>query len=391
MVGAGGSIEARYPFDQFHLDIHPSRFDMTDARMSLRHIEAFRAVMIAGSMTDAARRMHTSQPQISRLIAQLEKIAQFAFFSRKGSRLTPTQDGVRFYAEVEKTFVGLAGLESAAAGIRAFGAGRLSVAAMPRLAGGVLARIVAQFKLHYPDVMVSIQSGDAGAIHGWINAGLCDLGLALLSKESTGVQVEPLLSMNCVAVLPRDHRLARLKQIGVADFAGEPFISFTGGTALRDRIDAMFDAAGVPRSLVAEASLGSSICAMVGAGLGVSIVNPLAAGEETGPSQIEVRPLAQAMPLTAALLYPPYRTRSRLVELFARYARRSILQEMGRLGVPVVVKPSAPRQRARRTAAQPSSAIARAAALSSEAASPAQDRTSRGAAMPAKLRRIDKA
>ena len=91
--------------------------------MSLRHIEAFRAVMVSGSMTEAARRMHTSQPQVSRLIGQLEKIAQFALFSRKGSRLTPTLDGTRFYKEVEKTFVGLAGLESAAAGIRVFSAG----------------------------------------------------------------------------------------------------------------------------------------------------------------------------------------------------------------------------------------------------------------------------
>ena len=359
--------------------------------MSLRHIEAFRAVMLAGSMTEAARRMHTSQPQISRLIGQLERIAQFALFSRKGSRLTPTQDGARFHAEVEKSFVGLGGLEQAAAGIRAFSAGRLSVAAMPRLAGGVLARCVAQFKLHHPEVMVSIQSGNAAAIHGWVSSGLCDLGLALLSQESTGVQVEPVLAMNCVAVLPRGHRLARLKQLGVADFAGEPFISFTGGTALRDRIDSMFDAAGVARSPVAEASLGSSICAMVGAGLGISIVNPLAASEETEPSRIEVRAFAQALPLTAALLYPPYRTRSRLVELFARYARQSILQEMGRLGVPVVSGPAAPRRRVRTAVPQPSASIERAAAASSEAALPSQASTSRGSAIPAKLRRIDAA
>ncbi|XAH22370.1 LysR substrate-binding domain-containing protein [Xylophilus sp. GW821-FHT01B05] len=308
---------------------------MTDSRMSLRHIEAFRAVMVTGSMTEAARRMHTSQPQISRLIGQLEKIAQFTLFSRKGSRLTPTLDGSRFYREVEKTFVGLAGLESAAAGIRAFSAGRLSVAAMPRLAGGLLARVVAQFKTRYPEVMVSIQSGNAGAVHDWVSTGLCDLGLALLSEESSGVQVEPVLSMNCVAVLPQDHRLARLEQLGVEDFAGEPFISFSGGTALRDRIDALFSEADVRRLLVAEASLGASICAMVGAGLGISIVNPLAATEEVGGSGIVVRPFTQAVPVTAALLYPPYHSRSRLVDLFARYARQCMLQEMAHLGTPV--------------------------------------------------------
>ena len=153
---------------------------MAITRMGLRHIEAFRAVMMTGSMTAAARRVHTSQPHVSRLIAQLEAITQFPLFDRNGSRLTPTQDGSRFFQEVEKTFIGLAGLESAAASIRSFSASRLSVAAMPRLAGGLLARIVAAFKTEYPDVMVSIHSGNASAVHNWISSGFCDTGLAML-------------------------------------------------------------------------------------------------------------------------------------------------------------------------------------------------------------------
>ena len=57
--------------------------------------------MMTGSMTAAAR-VHTSQPHVSRLIAQLEAITQFPLFDRNGSRLTPTQDGSRFFQEVEK-------------------------------------------------------------------------------------------------------------------------------------------------------------------------------------------------------------------------------------------------------------------------------------------------
>ena len=58
--------------------------------------------MMTGSMTAAARWVHTSQPHVSRLIAQLEAITQFPLFDRNGSRLTPTQDGSRFFQEVEK-------------------------------------------------------------------------------------------------------------------------------------------------------------------------------------------------------------------------------------------------------------------------------------------------
>jgi DNA-binding transcriptional LysR family regulator len=104
----------------------------------------------------------------------------------------------------------------------------------------------------------------------------------------------------------------------------------------------MFVDAEVQRLLVAEASLGASICAMVGAGLGISIVNPLAASEETSHGGIEVRPFLQPLPVTAALLYPQYHSRTRLVELFARYARQLIVKEMGHLGTPVTAMPGAP-------------------------------------------------
>ena len=76
---------------------------MAARRMGLKHVEAFRAVFVTGSMTQAAQRMHTSQPQISRLIGQLEAITQFPLFDRSGGRLRPTVDGSRFFQEVEKT------------------------------------------------------------------------------------------------------------------------------------------------------------------------------------------------------------------------------------------------------------------------------------------------
>jgi len=303
-------------------------------RMGLRHIEAFRAVLMTGSMTAAAGRMHTSQPQISRLIGQLERIAGFALFDRSGSRLAPTLDGVRFAREVEKTFIGLSGLETAAANIRSFRASCLSVAAMPRLAGGLLARIVTRLKTAHPDVMISIHSGNADAVHDWVRAGFCHAGLAMLPGDvaGPGIQVEPVVQMDCVAVMPHGHRLTRRRSIEPHDFAGEAFVSFTGTAPLRQRIDSVFETAGVTRRIVAEASLGASLCALVGAGLGVALINPLAAQEEYANTRVVVRPFRPSIPVTVALLYPPYAVRSRLVCVFSHHARALMLEELAGYG-----------------------------------------------------------
>lgn len=42
------------------------------AAVTLRHIEIFHAVMTAGSLTEAARLLHTSQPTVSRELARCE-------------------------------------------------------------------------------------------------------------------------------------------------------------------------------------------------------------------------------------------------------------------------------------------------------------------------------
>jgi DNA-binding transcriptional LysR family regulator len=240
-------------------------------------------------------------------------------------------DGARFFQEVEKAFIGLAGLEASAAGIRSFGAGRLSMAAMPRLAGGLMTRVAARFKADYPEVMISIRSGTATTVHNWISSGFCDVGLAMLYSEAGGVQVEPVLTTSCVAIMPSGHRLAEKKTLGPKDFAGEAFISFPTGSPLCERIDAIFNAANVDRTVVAETDLGASLCALVAAGFGVSLVNPLAAYDERGDAGLVVRPFEPAVPITIALLYPPYGTRSRLVRVFGRYVHDVLTEEFGRI------------------------------------------------------------
>lgn len=296
--------------------------------MNLRHIEAYRAVSVTGSMTAAAQRVHTSQPQISRLISQLEGITGFALFHRNGSRLSATAEGARFFADVEKTFAGLAALEAAAARIRCFSASRLAVAAMPRLAGGLLAHAVVRFKQQYPDTMLSVHSGDDASVNAWIGSGQCDLGVAMLYTDMPGVRIEPICSIDCVAILPIGHPLAQHEQILPEHFDGQRFISFPADTPLRERVDAVFAEHDVRPYVTAEASLGSSICALVAAGQGISLINRLAAEEERLLVGLELRPFLPNIPLQIVLMYPEHSGQSRLVSTFADCARQVILEEI---------------------------------------------------------------
>jgi DNA-binding transcriptional LysR family regulator len=196
-----------------------------------------------------------------------------------------------------RAFVGLAGLEAAASNILSFGGHRLTVAAMPRLAAGLLTRAVTQFKAGYPESLVTIHSGTAASVNTWMSSSLCDVGLAIIyGDDSPGLRAETLFSMDCVIVLPKAHRLSRLKQVQAADLEGEAFISFPVGSAPRARIDQVLAAAGVRPRTVLESDLGASVCALVAAGLGVSVINPLAALEERRASDLEIRHSSRLYP-----------------------------------------------------------------------------------------------
>ena len=56
---------------------------MDDAsRLTHRHVEIFRAVMSAGSVTAAAEALFTSQPTISRELSRMESLLRLVLFDR---------------------------------------------------------------------------------------------------------------------------------------------------------------------------------------------------------------------------------------------------------------------------------------------------------------------
>ena len=90
------------------------------AAVNLRHIEIFHAVMTAGSLTEAAHLLHTSQPTVSRELARFEKVIGLKLFERVRGRLHPTVQGLRLFEEVQRSWYGLDRIVSAAESLREF-------------------------------------------------------------------------------------------------------------------------------------------------------------------------------------------------------------------------------------------------------------------------------
>ncbi|MCT9119169.1 LysR substrate-binding domain-containing protein [Cupriavidus gilardii] len=296
--------------------------------MKFKEISAFQAVMRSGSMTAAAAELYTSQPNISRMIAQLEHSTGLTLFARNAGRLTPTEEGLAFLREVERAFVGLEALKDAARNIRQFGKGRLRIAAVPSLAMTVLPLVLQRFHTEFPDVNVAMETGSTQLVADRVGSRYCDLGLVSFLPPAAVTESQPIAQLAGCCVVPPGHRLAEREVITPADLAGESFISMSHGDGLRAAVDAAF-AGDDQRVMHFETPYGATICKLVGLGIGVGIVNPLVAREHAG--EVVARPFQPQIPFVSYLLLARNRPVNVLVDRFTERMIEVIDAEMASL------------------------------------------------------------
>lgn len=244
-----------------------------------RQIEAFRALILAGSVGSAANVLNVSQPAVSRMIRDFQHAVGLVLFERRGTRLVPTSEALSLYAEVERTFVGLEHIAKTATELRTRRAGSLRVAALPALANGFLPRFAGQFSTERPRLDLVVSGMASHAVLTAVVHGQCDLGFAEATFEHAAIKVEQMPSVPYMAILPEGHRLARKAKLRPKDFEGESYVSLGQSSLSRFRLDRMFAEHGVSRIMRIETPLSEIACSLVAAGAGVSLCESFTASE----------------------------------------------------------------------------------------------------------------
>ncbi len=307
--------------------------------MNPKSIEAFRAVMLSGSMTTAARDIHTTQPNVSRLISHLEYDLDMKLFERTGNKLAPTDEAIAFLVEVERYYLGLKTLAYTAGNIKRFGSGRLRVATAPALGLGFIARAVKRFSEVCPGVTVSVRTNNSATLEQLIASQLCDVALAVYASgsSSNAVKVEKLADIRGMCALPAGHRLADLPVIQATDLEGESFVSLSHHDGMRERVDSIFQDLHISRSMLVETEFFATICCMVINGVGVSVVNPLVAKDFIAQGLV-LKPLEPRVEFPVYLLSPSHRPASILAQQFLDVVRQLLAEDMQELTLQSSVK-----------------------------------------------------
>ena len=185
--------------------------------MELRHLRYFVAVAEAESLTVAAeRKLHTSQPSLSRQIRDLEDEigAQLLSRSARGIELTPAGRAFLDHARLV-----LSQVEAAAEAARRVAHPAKPCFTMGFLTGHELTWMPEALRIlrdELPNIDVMISSQYSPQLANALLKGTIDAAFLRKERGVPDLAFRPLVKEPLVVVLPSDHRLAALKAISHA-------------------------------------------------------------------------------------------------------------------------------------------------------------------------------
>ena len=268
---------------------------MLGIRPTIRQLEYLVALDAHGHIGRAATACFVSQPTLSAQIRELEKHLGVAVTERVGRGIVVTAAGRELAARARVILRDTDELVESGHRSETNLMGLLRVAAIPTVAPYLLARVLPALRERHPAVEVHLLELRTEPLSRALAAAEVDLGLLALPTDESMFDHEVILDDPFLLAMAPDHPLTKRKRVPMRRINGETVLLLEGGHCLRDQALEICNRAGArDDSDVLGMSL-HTICQMVAAGMGVTLLPASArqveAREGTG---VVVRPFSDA-------------------------------------------------------------------------------------------------
>jgi DNA-binding transcriptional LysR family regulator len=246
--------------------------------LNVARLRILREVAHRSSFSAAADALSYTQPAVSQQIAALEAEAGMQLLERHPRGVTLTAAGQALVGHAEGILAGLEAAEGALAAIHGLRGGRLRIGAFPTAGSTLMPPAIAAFRELYPDVELTLTEGEPEQVLPLLHAGEVDLGLLFQfpQEELLDGEATPLLEDPMFLALPREHRLARRRRLGLADLAAEAWVQTSSASACARHVVRLCHAAGFEPAVAFESDDYQTVQGLVAAGVGVALIPRLA-------------------------------------------------------------------------------------------------------------------
>jgi DNA-binding transcriptional LysR family regulator len=236
-------------------------------------IEVFHAVMKTGSMTGAARLLNLSQPSVSKYIQILEASIDAELFVREGRGIAPTPTAMIMYEDVHALFDQANNIYRIMESVSRTSRRTVRIGVPPLLGSRFIADVLAHVQRKHTDFDLNVVVKDSVILRSWVSSGRLDLAVVhdLISGGGVNIATAPM-----ICIMPVGHALSERSQVEPSDLLNYDCVGFESDSPMQSRVDHALRESGVkiyPRAVVTTTP---TLVALVGVGVGISVVHPFA-------------------------------------------------------------------------------------------------------------------
>ena len=292
--------------------------------MEIRVLRYFLAIAREGSITNAARFLHITQPTLSRQIQDLEEELGQKLFTRGSRNMTLTPEGMilRKRAEeiismVDKTEAEFNSMENVVSGDIYIGGGETEAIKL-------VAQIACELRASYPGIHYHLYSGNSEDVTERLDKGLLDFGILIQPADISKYDYIDIPARDIWGVvMRRDSPLAEKEVIRKEDLLGVPLICSRQAISAERRgneFAGWFGEDFDQLDIVTTFNLVYNAAIMVEAGVGYAVTLDKIANT-TESSSLCFRPLEPRLDSGLNIIWKKYQVFSPAAELFLERLR----------------------------------------------------------------------
>src|SRR5215470_15635206 len=200
--------------------------DRIERRLKLHDVRVLMSVVEAGSMAKAAQRLGTSQPAISRSIADLEHALGVRLLERSAWGVAPTQYGDAMIRR------GVAVFDELRAGVKDIEfladptAGELRIACPEPIAAGPVLAVINRLTRRHPRIVFQVVTGNAPAIHRALMERTAEVAIMRVMGrvDEELLRVETLFDDELLVAAGAGNPLTRRRRVDLAELVHERWV-----------------------------------------------------------------------------------------------------------------------------------------------------------------------
>lgn len=227
--------------------------------MSDFRLKAFYSVAKNLSFTRAAKELFVSQPAITKHINELERQYSVRLFDRTGGKIMLTDAGRLMLEHCSRILDEYNRMEYDMNLLNERSSGHISIGASTTVAQYVLPQILAEFTERFPQIEVSLTNGNSRDIENALLNHDIDLGMVEGITHSAGLQYEPFLEDELVAIIKQSGNESMPEEITPQELCRQPLVIREQGSGTLEVIEIELEKHGIrPQELNIRIRLGST-------------------------------------------------------------------------------------------------------------------------------------